>query len=180
MTSPITPLSPPLLDPEDDSPPVKFRPRRPDPSNVCPVTSTTSPGSGADSPLPQARSRRTPVIVETPSPGPSLKKPGLMTTPSMDLRSPAPTNRQLMLDCKLLDVQAKEDQDGVSLDNDSNSSDDGRDSNCSNVTDGSHPDGDKRVYLDSLQTQDSDSEFTRPLNQVRRKPFRYLFHDEIL
>jgi hypothetical protein len=179
MTSPITTLSPPLLSPEDDSPPPKFRTRRPVPSEVCPVISNTSPGSGADSPLPKARNRRTPVIVETPSPGPSSKKTGLMTTPSMDLRSPEPTNRQLMLNCVFLDVQATEDRNGVSLEREPNSSDDGRDRNCSNVTDGSYSDGDREVYLNSLGTQDSDSEFKPPLHHVRRKPFRYLFHDEI-
>jgi hypothetical protein len=175
MTSPITPLSPPSLNPEDDSPPPMFRTRRP----VCRVTSNTSPGSDVDSPLPKARSRRAPVIVETPSPGPSSKKTGLMTSPSMDLRSPGPTRRDLMLNCRYLDVQATEEQNGVSLDKGANSSDDGRDSNLSNVTDGSYPDGDKEVYLKSLGTQDSDSEFKPPLHHVRRKPFRFLFHNEI-
>jgi hypothetical protein len=102
-----------------------------------------------------------------------------MATPSMDLRSPEPTNRQLMLDCVFLDVQATEDRNGVSFEKGANSSDDGRDTNCSHVTDGSYSDGDKEVYLNSLGTQDSDSEFKPPLHHVRRKPFRYLFHDEM-
>ena len=134
----------------DDSPPPKMRNRRPVSGSVV---QTTSPGSGADSPRPAQRFRiRRHVKVH---PSPDAKRP---------------SRRQEKQQCVLLNLQATED--GVSMDDVCNSSDDEHCSDESNVTFGSHSDGDKELYLNSLQTQDSASAFLAPLNHARRARFQ--------
>jgi hypothetical protein len=161
----------------DDSPPPKMRNRRP---VSGPVVQTSSPGSSADSPgpAPRIRIRRPVKIHDSPglqTPSPDKKKVDDGPSPNFDLRSPLPSHRQQKLQCPLLDLQAKEDKNGESMEYVANSSDDEDCSDESNVTFGSHSDGDKDVYLKSLGTQDSESAFLSPLNHARRGRFESSF-----
>ena len=160
----------------DDSPPPKMRNRRP---VSGPIVQTTSPGSGADSPRPAPKFRiRRPVKSDDPplhTPSPAAKRVDAGSTPTFDLRSPLPSRRQQKQQCPLLNLQATEDENGVSMDDGPNSSDDDGLLDESNVTHGSHSDGEKEFYLDSLQTQDSASAFLAPLNHARRARFQSSF-----
>jgi hypothetical protein len=81
--------------------------------------------------------------------------------------------RQDMLNCKFLDLQSKVGDEGESEDLSTNSSDDGSQSNISNVSSGSHhSNASPSVYLNSLTSQAEEHGFEPPLNAVRRSaPF---------
>lgn len=103
----------------------------------------------------------------------------ILTLSQEEPASPPPKKRQKkrkrqdMLDCPFLDLQSKVGDEGESEDLSSNSSDDGSESNISNVSSGCHhSNASPSVYFNSLTSQAEEHGFEAPLNAVRRSaPF---------
>ena len=74
------------------------------------------------------------------TPSPDAKRLDAGSNPTFDMSSPLSSRRQQKQQCPLLDLQATEDKNGVSMEDVPNSSDDEDCSDESNVTFGSHSD----------------------------------------
>ena len=125
------------------------------------MSSAAVPSSPDDGPLVV---KRLPRPVQAGSQEPKMRKPPTVQEPSDN-----PSKRSSFLNCKLLDHQAREDKDGVSVSGSDDNSSDGSDkSDLSCVSQGiNHSNADKHHYIESLGTQQSETGYPTPVNKQR-------------
>jgi hypothetical protein len=103
----------------------------------------------------QAKSKKKPKLKEPPP------KCGQLDATGKHRKN----NRDELLKCPLLALQCREDRGGVSVSGSDNSSDDGCESDLSNISHRlDHPDAPKHVYMESLGSQGA---FPKPMNEAR-------------
>jgi hypothetical protein len=126
------------------------------------MSSAAVPSSPDDGPLVV---KRLPRPVQAGSQEPKMRKP----PPTVQEPSDNPSKRSSFLNCKLLDHQAREDKDGVSVSGSDDNSSDGSDkSDLSCVSQGiNHSNADKHHYIESLGTQQSETGYPTPVNKQR-------------